>query len=314
MIDHHNDLVSTDQRPDGRAGIDAALVRRLIADQFPHWADLPVQPVAVEGWDNRPYHLGDELSVRLPTAEGYAESVVKEHRWLPVLAPSLPLAIPESLALGQPGHGYPYHWSVRRWLEGETANLDRVPDLPGFAEELAAFLRALRQIDPSGGPEAGAHCFHRGCPPAHYDDETRQALTTLKGRIDTDRAEAVWEAALDADFTGAPQWFHGDIAHGNLLVREGKLAAVIDFGTSGVGDPSCDLVISWTLFSGAGREAFRTAVDQDQGMWARARGWAIWKALIVLARVIDTEVEEAAINRRVIDEVLGDHEEWGGRD
>lgn len=308
--DHHNVGVSSEQRPDGRAGIDAVLVQRLIAEQFPQWAGLPVLPVAVDGWDNRTYHLGEDLSVRLPTAEGYAAAVVKEHRWLPVLAPLLPRAIPESVALGHPGEGYPFHWSVRRWLDGETATVERLPDLPQFAVDVAAFIHALQQIDAADGPVAGAHSFRRGCPPGFYDDETRQALVTLKGRVDTDRAEVVWQAALDAEYADTPRWFHGDIAHGNLLVRDGTLSAVIDFGTSGVGDPSCDLVIAWTFFAGESRETFRQAVDQDRGMWARARGWALWKALIVLAKVIDTDAAEAEINRRVIDEVLADHDEW----
>ncbi len=144
---------------DGRAGIDADLVQRLIASQFPRWGDLPVTPVEVDGWDNRTYRLGDDLTVRLPTGEGYAPAVEKEHRWLPVLARSLPVAVPVSLALGVPGEGYPFPWSVRRWLNGRTAALDRIDDLPAFAVSIADFLRALRRVDPTDGPPAGAHCF-----------------------------------------------------------------------------------------------------------------------------------------------------------
>lgn len=286
---------------DGRAGIDAGLVKRLIAAQFPQWRDLPVTPVEVDGWDNRTYRLGDEMTVRLPTAEYYTPAIDKEHRWLPVLAPSLPVPIPVPLAKGAPGEGYPFGWSVRRWLSGETANLDRIGDLPGFATSVAEFILALQRIDPAG-PAAGAHSFYRGTPPAHYDEETRRALAALAGRIDSDRPAAVWQAALDAEWHGRPVWFHGDIASGNLLARDGKLAAVIDFGTSGVGDPACDLVIAWTMFSGPSRDAFRGAVGQDDAMWARARGWALWKALISLAGDVDP-----AVNRRVIDEVLADH-------
>lgn len=297
--------------PDGRAGIDASLVKRLIEDQFPQWGELPVTPVEVDGWDNRTYRLGEEMTVRLPTAAGYAPAVDKEHRWLPVLAPSLPVAVPVPLAKGVPGAGYPFDWSIRRWLDGQTATLDRVDDPCAFAESLAEFLLALRRVDATGGPRAGAHSFYRGAPPAHYDEQTRRALAALDGELDTGLASAVWEAALEATWSGPPVWFHGDFAAGNLLVRDGELAAVIDFGTSGVGDPACDLVIAWTMLSGDSREAFRQVAGQDRAMWARARGWALWKALIVLAEKIGTDEEQAAVQRRVIDEVLADHKSAG---
>ncbi|RKN11890.1 aminoglycoside phosphotransferase family protein [Streptomyces radicis] len=300
---------------DGRAGIDAALVGRLIAAQFPRWRDLPVTPVEVDGWDNRTYRLGTELTVRLPTAEGYAPAIAKEHRWLPALAPHLPLPVPPIVARGAPGEGYPFAWSVRGWLEGEVTTAERVADMRRFARDLAAFLRALWRVDATGGPVAGAHSFHRGAPPAHYDGETRRALAALAGLsdagidagIDAERAAAVWRDALDATWRGAPVWFHGDIAANNLLVRDGELAAVIDFGTSGVGDPACDLVIAWTLFTGAAREAFAEGVGQDEGTWARARGWALWKAAISLEGALDTDPVGAAHHRRVIEEVLADH-------
>lgn len=298
--------MTTQLHADGRAGIDAGLVRRLIAAQFPEWRNLPVTPVAVDGWDNRTYRLGDDMTVRLPTHESYAPAVEKEDRWLPVLAPALPVPVPVPLATGVPGEGYPFHWSVRRWLDGDTAGPDRIPDLAAFAVDVAEFVLALQRVDATGGPRAGAHSFYRGCPPAHYDEETRRALETLAGRVDTARAAQVWDAALRAKWRGTPVWFHGDVASGNLLVRDGRLAAVIDFGTSGVGDPACDLVIAWTMFSGASRDAFRRTVGQDAAAWARARGWALWKSLIVLARVIDSDEELAAVNRRVIGEVLAD--------
>lgn len=296
---------------DGRAGIDAGLVRRLIAGQFPQWRDLPVTPVAVDGWDNRTYRLGHEMTVRLPTHESYTPAVEKEDRWLPVLAPSLPVPVPVPLATGAPAEGYPFHWSVRRWLDGETADPARIADLAAFAVDVAEFVLALQRIDPTGGPRAGAHSFYRGAPPAHYDEQTRRALAALDGRVDTGLATEVWDAALRAEWRGAPVWFHGDIASGNLLVRDGRLVAVIDFGTSGVGDPACDLVIAWTMFSDGSRDAFRQTVGQDDASWARARGWALWKALIVLADVIDRDEELAGLNRRVVDEVLADHRRAG---
>ncbi|TCO44865.1 aminoglycoside phosphotransferase (APT) family kinase protein [Kribbella antiqua] len=284
----------TDFHADGRAGISADLVRRLLAEQFPEWSGLPVTPVKVDGWDNRTYRLGTDLTARLPTHESYTAAVHKEHEWLPILAPSLPVPIPEAVAKGEPGQGYPYHWAVRRWIPGETASHDSVSDLSGFAHSIAEFILALQSCDASDGPAAGAHSFHRGAPPEFYHDETMEALVVLKDRIDADLAREVWDAALSTSWDRPPVWFHGDIASGNLLVQDGRLSAVIDFGTSGVGDPACDLVIAYTFFSGESREAFREAVGQDDGTWARARGWALWKALIT------TDLP-------VVEQVLADH-------
>lgn len=297
--------------PDGRAGIDAALVKRLIDAQFPRWSGLPVTPVAVDGWDNRTYRLGDAMTVRLPTAVGYVPAVTKEHHWLPRLAPSLPVSVPPVLALGDPGEGYPYPWSVRRWLRGETAALDRIDDVPRFARAVADFILALQRCDASDGPLAGEHSWYRGASPGHYDAETRRCLAALEGHVDTGRARAVWEAALAAPWRGEPVWFHGDIASGNLLVADGELTAVIDFGTSGVGDPACDLVIAWGLFSGESREAFRQAVGQDAGTWARARGWSLWKSLLNLTKSVGTDPARTAQELRVVGAVLADHERFG---
>jgi aminoglycoside phosphotransferase (APT) family kinase protein len=287
--------------------IDADLVRRLVAAQFPRWADLPVRPVEAGGWDNRTFHLGPRMTARLPSAEQYALQVEKEHRWLPKLAPLLPLPIPVPLTKGAPVEGYPWPWSVYRWLEGAPASVGGIADLRRFATDLAEFLNALRRIDPTGGPPPGQHNFFRGGPLTVYDAETRQAIVALEGRIDTEAASAVWEAALGAKWDGSPVWFHGDVAPGNLLVEDGRLGAVIDFGTSGVGDPACDLAIAWTLFGGESRDAFRAALGLDDATWARGRGWTLWKGLITLAQHIDTDPAQAGEARRVIEEVLADH-------
>lgn len=162
--------------------IDAALVRCLLAAQCPQWAHLPITPVAISGWDNRAFHLGDAMTVRLPSAERYAAQVEKEQRWLPQLAPHLPLPIPQPLALGAPACGYPWRWSIYRWLEGEPATVDRIANLSDFATALARFLAALQQIDASEGPRAGVQNFHRGGALTVYDAETRRAFTIWRAK------------------------------------------------------------------------------------------------------------------------------------
>lgn len=199
--------------------IDASLARRLIATQFPQWSDLDVQPIEPGGWDNRTFRLGDRMTVRLPSAERYVPQVEREHRWLPLLAPQLPLPVPVPLAKGVAGEGFPWPWSVYRWLPGETLAVERVADLREVARDLARFLCALRQADATDGPPPGDHNFHRGGPPAFYDEQTRQALTLLDGHVDTKTAGEVWDAALAAPFQGAPVWFHGDIAWGQPAGR-----------------------------------------------------------------------------------------------
>ena len=288
--------------------IDVPLVSRLVATQFPQWTDLPIKPLDPGGWDNRSFHLGERMIIRLPSAEAYAAQVKKEHRWLPRLAPFLPLPIPIPLGLGEPALGYPWHWSIHRWLDGETASLERIADLREFAVMLAEFLAALQRIDAAGGPAAGAHNFYRGGSLKTYDSETREAVTALGDRIDVDAVTQVWEAALASTWRHTPVWVHGDVAAGNLLVSGGRLSAVIDFGSSGVGDPACDLSIAWTLFHGKSREAFRATIPLDHATWARARGWTLWKALIVLAELPGTNPLELERSPRVIDDVLADHQ------
>lgn len=297
--------------PNAKLDIRETLVRRLVAGQFPEWADLPVRPVAFDGWDNRTFRLGDDLSVRLPSAAGYVGQIEKEHRWLPVLAPQLPLPIPTPIAKGQPADGYPWPWSIYRWLPGEIASVARIDDLAQFARDVAGFLVALAAIDPTGGPGPGHHNFYRGGSLMVYDAETRQAIIDLGDRIDGAAALEVWETALAATWDGPPVWFHGDIATGNLLVLDGRLGAVIDFGTSGVGDPACDLAITWTLFSGESREAYRAAYPADQGMWSRGRAWTLWKALIVAAGLAQTNNPEGDRALEIANDVIGDHVQFG---
>jgi aminoglycoside phosphotransferase (APT) family kinase protein len=287
--------------------IDASLARRLVDSQFPQWSDLPIIAVEFDGWDNRTFRLGAELTVRLPTGDWYAQQVEKEQRWLPVLAPQLPLPIPTPVAQGEPDLGFPYPWSVYRWLDGELASQARIDDLPGFATALARFLTALGRVDATGGPGPGQHNFFRGGPLDTYEEEALEAIHALGDEIPRDDVERVWADAMASSWDRDPVWFHGDVATGNLLVRDGRLAAVLDFGTSGVGDPACDTVIAWTFLSGESRDRFRAELAVDADTWSRGRGWGLWKALITLVGHLERDSPDAAVPRRDIERILADY-------
>jgi aminoglycoside phosphotransferase (APT) family kinase protein len=252
--------------------IDAGLVGRLIAEQFPEWAVLPLEQVQPYGTDNALYRLGDDLVVRLPRRERTAATLEKECRWLPKLAPHLPLAVPIPLAEGQPADGYPLHWSVYRWLEGENATVERVGGSREAAADLAQFVAALQQIDPTGGPPPGKHNFFRGEPLARRDEAVRNSIRALRDEIDVGVVTAAWEAALRApEWQQAPVWIHGDLDSRNLLVEQGRLSAVIDWGGLGVGDPACDVMVAWKVFSADARKVFRRARGRRRNLDARLR-------------------------------------------
>jgi aminoglycoside phosphotransferase (APT) family kinase protein len=264
--------------------ITAEVALALVAEQFPQWAELSVVPVALNGSDNTTFRLGDTMSIRLPTHERYVAQIDKEHRWLPELAPQLPVPIPEPIGLGRPSAMFPRPWSIYGWIDGRPARVDDIADLNAFARDLAGFLVALHAIDATHGPGPGAHSFGRGGPLELYDSASRRALAVLGDQIDAALASEVWDLALASTWQGPPVWVHGDVAPSNQLVRHGRLGGVIDFGCSAVGDPACDLVIAWTLLSDQSAALFRRGVALDDATWARGRGWALWKAAIQLAR------------------------------
>lgn len=266
-----------------KADITPEVVTRLVASQFPDWASLGVTRVELDGWDNTTFRLGDSMSVRLPSHEAYVPQIEKEHRWLPALAAQLPLPIPQPLAKGTPTDEFPRPWSIYGWHEGAPATVSAVDDLDRFAGSLAAFLTALYSCDTEGGPAAGPHSFGRGGPVSALDAQMRETIPLLDGVVDTEAVTATWEAAVAAEGDAPPSvWVHGDVTGANLLVDQGRLAAVIDFGCSAVGDPACDLTVAWTFFSGSSRDRFVAGIGVDDATWARARGWALWKALIEL--------------------------------
>ncbi|HWE35811.1 MAG TPA: aminoglycoside phosphotransferase family protein [Isosphaeraceae bacterium] len=283
----------------------ATLVRRLLAAQFPRWAGLDIEPVRSAGTDNALYRLGDTMAVRLPRVPDAAGQVDKEHRWLPRLAPSLPLAVPIPVAKGRPGEGYPWDWSVYRWLEGEDTSTGRIADLRQVSRDLAGFVAALQRIDAAGGPPPERHNSSRGVPLSMRDAPTRDAIAALRGTLEGDAATAAWDAALRAPaWHGPPVWIHGDLHPANLLAAGGRLSAVIDFGCLGVGDPACDVMAAWTVLSAETREGFRAALTVDDSTWARGRGWALSFGLIALPYYRGTNPVLAGIARRTIDEAL----------
>lgn len=268
--------------------IDADLAHRLVAEQFPKWADLPVTPVPVSGMDNATFRLGDELSVRMPRFERWAEQVEREHRWLPFLAPHLPMPVSMPVAKGGPGAGYPFSWSVCRWLDGDAVAGRELTDPEQAALDLAEFIAALQKADPADGPGPRASNAFRGVPMGDPRDSiavesrVRPKIEALEGMVDTGRATAVWEAALSAPaWQGPPVWIHGDLATGNLLAVEGRLSAVIDFGTMAVGDPAVDLLPAWKFLPAKVRGVFREALGVDDATWARGRGWGLASSLPV---------------------------------
>ncbi|MFD4544331.1 aminoglycoside phosphotransferase family protein [Streptomyces bauhiniae] len=295
--------VSTRKMRDGELDIDAPLVRRLIARRFPAWAELPVTRLRSSGTENAMFRLGPELVVRLPRHPGAVADVTHERDWLPRLGPGLPVAVPEPVGSGEPDDGFPWPWSVYRWLDGANPVAGAVAEPEQLAKELGAFVAALRRTATTDAPRS-----YRGGPLAGQDESTREALAQLGGSIDTAGATARWERALAAPvYTGQPVWAHADLSPGNVLVAGGgRLGAVIDFGCAGVGDPAVDLIVAWNLLPAPVRGVFRDAVGADDAEWARGRGWALSIALVQLPYYWRTNPVLAENARHTIGEVLAE--------
>lgn len=295
---------------EGEVDVPPALVRRLLAAQHPQWAELPLAPVGEWGTDHAMYRLGDELVVRLPRIGWAVPAVAVEQRWLPVLGPQLPVEIPEVMVTGEPGEGYPWPWTVLRWIEGEHP----LPVDWWGAEQLAVcvarFNRALAAIDPTDGPIAGSPGGpQRGIPIRLRNEQVRAGIAELADEFDPAALLAAWEAdAFAADHEGDPAWVHGDLTPGNLLLRDGRLAGVLDFGGVAVGDPAVGLLPAWNLFAGQARQTFRDFSGGDEATWRRGRAWALSIAVVALPYFRDTYPAICASSRRVLVEVLADHE------
>lgn len=282
------------------------LVKKLIEEQFPQYAHLPIKVVPLQGWDNRTFRLGEEMLVRLPSAESYVRQVEKEHKWLPILSSYLSLPIPDPIALGKPSKAYPWKWSIYKWLEGKSANSVEMGEetLQNIAVQLAHFLNKLHQFAPTDAPTPGLHNCWRAAHTSVYDSDTRALIKNLNHLIDSKKATSLWKKAISSKWNKDPVWVHGDVASGNILVKDNNLSAVIDFGCIGVGDPACDLTIAWTFFKNKSREIFKKAIDLDSNTWVRARGWALWKALYELSVLKDQSSSEALVQIQIIKDVL----------
>jgi aminoglycoside phosphotransferase (APT) family kinase protein len=285
----------------GEVHIDAALVERLIAEQFPRWADLPIRAVRSTGTVNAIYRLGGHLCARLPRVEEWTQDLEKEWRWLPKLAPHLSLRVPEPIGKGHPTSSYPFSWAVYGWIDGRPYSDDLVDDEQQAARDLARFVAELRRIDPAGAPPSGRR------PLRELDAVTRAAIEAARGVIDGDAATAAWERALEAPtWKGTPMWIHADLLRPNVLVRDGQLRAVIDFGGTGAGDPAADVIAAWSVFGRTGRRAFRDTLKVDDGTWNRARGFALHQAALIIPYYGRTNPVFVSLARRTVEEVLAD--------
>jgi aminoglycoside phosphotransferase (APT) family kinase protein len=283
--------------------VDERLVRRLVDSQFPDGRGMPLRRHPSTGTVNAIYRLGD-YSIRLPLLPSFAESLRKEAAWLPVLTPHLPLEAPEVVIVGEPDDSYPLVWSIHRWIDGEPWSTAQVDDELAAAQALAEYITALQGIDTNGGPPAGRG--DQGAPVRDRDRWVRRAIAATAGALDTSAATRVWDEVLDApDWDLRPVWVHGDLLPPNVLVRGGRLQAIIDYGNVCVGDPAVDLAAAWSLFGPAGRRHLRATLEADEATWTRARGWAI-TAIIGVAYYASSNPAFASDCRRRVEQALTD--------
>lgn len=288
--------------------VDDDLVAGLLVDQFPTLADRPRRPVDAWGTDHALVRLGDDLVARLPIIAWAAEQAAAAVRWLPVLGPHLPVEVPAPVAVGRPGRGYPFTWSVAPWLEGAHPTPDGPDAGPTLAADLAEVVRALRAVPVHGAPKRPPG--RRGGALASADPAVQAAADRLRAapdEVDVDLLLAVWDDGVRApSWTGPPVWVHGDLSAGNLLLRDGRLAGVLDWGSPAVGDPAVDLMVAWSLFDPDGRAAYRDALGADDAAWRRGRAWAVAAALEALPYYRDTNPDIVARSHRVAAQVTAE--------
>jgi aminoglycoside phosphotransferase (APT) family kinase protein len=274
--------------------VDAELVRALVSRSMPEYADAPVRRLATSGSTNALFRLGEEFIVRLPRQPGGSAAISKEATWLPVLGPRLPVSVPEVVAVFEPGGDYPERWSVVRWIDGEhpgviDARAPADPRREELAADLAAVLEALHGAQvPAGAVGNPGLQWYRGEPLATMDQVTRENIKRCRSLpdfgFDLGAAGRIWDEAMKlpgAADRAVPRWYHGDLAAENLLMRDGRLAAVLDFGALSVGDPTVDLVVAWEILDPPARELFRRQLGVDDATWLRGRAWALSITLMI---------------------------------
>jgi aminoglycoside phosphotransferase (APT) family kinase protein len=278
------------------------LVRRLLGEQHPDIAGLPINPLS-NGWDNAIFRLGDDHTVRLPRRQMAAVLVEHEQQWLKVLAPRLPIPIPVPTRVGVPSDQYPWQWSICPWFEGEMAADTSLSDPAVEALRLGEFLYSLHVAAPVAAP---GNPF-RGQPISEITPRFESNLERLGSSIDEGVARARWRELADVpEWEDAPVWLHGDLHTANVLVNEGSLSAVIDFGDITSGDPAVDLAIAWMLFDGPQRDTLRVAAGHiDDATWSRGQAWALHFALVYLVNSADNHRFQR-MGTELLDTVLSD--------
>lgn len=301
-------IFSTSSSQGGRSlNINTDLAKSLVNEQFPQWRNLFIKPVSHSGWDNRTFHLGEDMLIRMPSSKAYEPQVEKEQRFLPRIAQYLSIKIPTPIAMGAPSSAYPLKWSIYNWIEGVSAAHITIRDLPLFAKQVATFLNELQRAPITDVPDAGSHNFFRGGNLSTYSSQTNEALKLLEGKIDIIKATRIWERSLSTTWGKKPILVHGDVSTGNLLLKNGNLNAVIDFGLLAKGDPACDLVLAWTFFDKDARTQFKESLTEiDENTWHRAKGWALWKASIVASEMVKTNAVEKLQTTKTLEEVIDD--------
>ena len=291
---------------DAEPDIDTKQVSLMVADQFPAWAGLPLEPVSSSGTDNVMLTLGGRLVVRLPRTAAAVPSISKEWKYARILGPQLPAPVPIPLALGAPGRGYAWPWTVSGWLAGENPSPGHAYGTE-FAIDLANFIRALHAADVGNEAPAGPLRSYRGGPLAARNAPTRSAIASCEGPLDVRLLTAAWDTARQvSEGEGKPVWIHTDLQPGNLLTAHARLAGVLDWGGLAIGDPAVDLIVAWNLLEDEGRAAFRDAVGVDQATWERGRAWALSIGVTAYPYYLHTNPALAQVSRYQIEQVVAD--------
>lgn len=278
--------------------------RAMVARAFPQWSGEAITPVHAAGTAHALFRLGTDKVVRIPRDRAAAAHVAAQDAVLATFA-GLPLEVPRVLATAGPVANCPFAWSVLGWIEGQDAARAQVADWTVTACALGEFVAAMRDCDTGAGAVSGPRSAYRGAGLVAVDGWMRGAITAIADLFDAKAMTAAWEVALAVPpWPGPPGWVHGDLHPANLIVRDGRLAAVIDFGLASLGDPACDLAPAWTFLPAPSREAFRVAAGLDAAAWQRGRGWALYAGAIALAHYRETNPTLARMGRAAVAEVL----------